>query len=120
MDERTLGQVAREAYDATADFDDVAKSVIAAHEARKISVADTRIAALEAELAEALAALKGHPLWIELAEARKDSRRLDYLEMEMEYERRCIDHGAVPAKSLFRRNMPITRKDIDEAMGVKP
>lgn len=53
----------------------------------------------------------------ELAEARRDGERLDYLEREMEYERRCIDHGVAPAHSLFRRNVPITRSAIDDARG---
>ena len=55
----------------------------------------------------------------ELAEAREDSNRLDYLEGEMAYERRCIEHGQLIPSSLFRRNVPITRAAIDAARGKK-
>lgn len=46
-----------------------------------------------------------------LAEAQKDSARLDWLEAEMRYEQ--IHDGY---RSLFRRNYPITRTAIDAAM----
>jgi hypothetical protein len=50
-----------------------------------------------------------------LAEAEEDSKRMDYLEGEMAYERRCIEHGQLIPSSLFRRNVPITRAAIDAA-----
>ena len=50
-----------------------------------------------------------------LAEAREDSKRMDYLEGEMAYEQRCIEHGQRIPSSLFRRNVPITRAAIDDA-----
>jgi len=49
------------------------------------------------------------------AEAREDSKRMDYLEGEMAYEQRCIEHGQLIPSSLFRRNVPITRAAIDAA-----
>jgi len=52
-----------------------------------------------------------------LAEAREDSARLDWLEGEMAYEQRCIEHGQLIPSSLFRRNVPITRAAIDAARG---
>jgi hypothetical protein len=55
-----------------------------------------------------------------LAEAREDSKRMDYLEGEMAYEQRCIEHGQLIPSSLFRRNVPITRAAIDAARTRKP
>jgi len=55
-----------------------------------------------------------------LAEAREDSKRMDYLEGEMAYEQRCIEHGQLIPSSLFRRNVPITRAAIDSARGGRP
>ncbi len=46
------------------------------------------------------------------AELFKDKARLDWLEKELERE---IETGH--RQALFRRNLPITRKDIDKEMG---
>jgi hypothetical protein len=64
------------------------------------------VARLNARIAELQSAL---------AEAREDSKRMDYLEGEMAYEQRCIEHGQLIPSSLFRRNVPITRAAIDAA-----
>jgi hypothetical protein len=53
-------------------------------------------------------------LRLELAEARKDSARLDWLEGEMDREVAC--RGTRLPRSLFRTNMPITRTAIDAAL----
>lgn len=50
---------------------------------------------------------------IELAEARKDTARLDWLEGEMRREKESF---AYALDSLFRRNQPVTRAAIDAAM----
>ena len=51
-------------------------------------------------------------LEVELVEARKDTERLDWLEMEMQREGGDLFN----VRSLFRRNQPITRAAIDASM----
>jgi DNA repair exonuclease SbcCD ATPase subunit len=50
----------------------------------------------------------------EVAELRKDSERMDWLENEMSREQMSLAVGA-PVYSLFRSNMPITRSAINAA-----
>lgn len=45
----------------------------------------------------------------------RDKARLDFLESEMKRELTCTQ-TVTPCRSLFRRNVPITREAIDEAM----
>jgi len=49
------------------------------------------------------------------SQGTSDTARLDWLEKEMERELVCTRTAMFP-KSLFRRNLPITREAIDEAM----
>lgn len=50
-----------------------------------------------------------------IAELEADKLRLDFLEGELEREKAIMRIGGIP-NSLFRRNMPITRAMIDDAM----
>lgn len=50
---------------------------------------------------------------------KRDTQRLDWLESEMERETKAIADQAPLPRSLFRRNMPITRAMIDKAMSVQ-
>ncbi len=52
----------------------------------------------------------------QLAEARKDSERLDWLEGERERELEYLNRHGPYIPALFRMNMPITREAIDAAM----
>lgn len=50
----------------------------------------------------------------------EDARRLDWLERELEAERAEIDRmGHCKTRSLFRRNVPITRAAIDAAISAQ-
>lgn len=74
----------------------------------------------ELALARDLASQRGIMLdeaTAKLAEARKDSERLDWLEGERERELKYLNQNGPYVPALFRTNMPITRVAIDAARG---
>lgn len=50
----------------------------------------------------------------------EDKERLDWLEKELEFEQDFIKRGVEYPRSLYRRNVPITREAIDDARALKP
>ena len=111
----------REALEAFKEYDGNSDLWASLKKQRDEAVA--RIAELERELRQLqgkLIAENSHRESAERenAELRRDAERLDFLESEMKRERQTTEPGTeLPGyHALFRRNMPITRAKIDEAL----